>query len=149
MSLIAFLGPSLGAAEARRLAPGARLLPPAGRGDLFKALGRGRRKPPRVIALIDGVFEARPAVWHREILAALEEGVAVFGASSMGALRAAELWPFGMVGLGRVYGWLRNGTILDDSEVALLHADREHGYRALSVPLVLAETVRGGLPVAL
>jgi hypothetical protein len=144
VSLLVFLGPSLDAPTARRLAPGARFLPPAGRGDVFRALRQIRQKP-RAIALIDGVFEARPAVWHRELLAALEEGIAVFGAASMGALRAAELWPFGMVGIGQVYRWVRDGTIVDDAEVAILHADREHGYRSLTVPLV---NVRGAAAAA-
>lgn len=129
--LIVFLGPSLPAAEARRLAP-CRVLPPARQGDVWRAL----RLRPRAIALIDGVFESQPSVWHREILDALAEGVAVFGASSMGALRAAELHRFGMVGVGAIFRAYRDGELLDDSEVALLHADREHGYRPLTLPLV-------------
>jgi hypothetical protein len=129
--LIAFLGPSLPAAEARRLAP-CRVLPPARQGDVWRAL----RLRPRAIALIDGVFEAQPSVWHREILDALSERVAVFGAASMGALRAAELHRFGMIGVGAIFHAYRDGDLVDDAEVALLHADREHGYRPLTVPLV-------------
>lgn len=132
MKLAVFLGPSLPWAEARRLAPGATLLPPARQGDLWRAL----RRRPRAIALIDGLFEAQPSVWHHEILDALDAGVAVFGAASMGALRAAELGSSGMIGVGRIFGWLRDGAIRDDAEVALLHAGREHGFRALSLPLV-------------
>ena len=45
----------------------------------------------------------------------------------MGALRAAELSAHGMVGVGRIFGWYRDGVVVDDSEVALLHADAEHG----------------------
>jgi hypothetical protein len=90
---------------------------------------------PRAIALIDGVFESTPSVWHREIIAALEAGVAVFGAASMGALRAAELRSYGMVGIGRIYDWAKRGLI-DDAAVALLHAGKEHGHRPLSLPLV-------------
>ena len=130
--LVVFLGPSLPADEARRLAH-CRVLPPARQGDVWRALALR----PRAIALVDGVFEAQPSVWHHELLAALEAGVAVFGGASMGALRAAELAAHGMVGVGQ---HLRRGTgtgvLVDDSEVALLHADAEHGYRPLTVPLV-------------
>jgi hypothetical protein len=125
---IAFLGPSLPAAEAR----GFTVLPPAQQGDVWRAL----RRRPSAIALIDGVFESRPSVWHHEILDALDSGVAVFGGASMGALRAAELRTFGMVGVGRIFRWYRDGDVIDDAEVALLHADAEHAWRQLTVPLV-------------
>ena len=126
--IVAFLGPSLPAREAK----GFHLLPPARQGDVWRALGLR----PRAIALIDGVFEAQPSVWHREILDALDAGVPVVGGASMGALRAAELRTLGMTGVGRIFRWYRDGTVIDDAEVALLHADAEHGYRALTVPLV-------------
>ena len=54
----------------------------------------------------------------------------------MGALRAAELCTLGMIGVGRIFRWYRDGTVIDDAEVALLHADAEHDYRPLTVPLV-------------
>jgi hypothetical protein len=126
--IVAFLGPSLSAAEAR----GFRVLPPARQGDVWRAL----ELRPRAIALIDGVFESQPSVWHREILDALDAGVPVVGGASMGALRAAELHTLGMTGAGRIFRWYRDGEVIDDAEVALLHADREHGYRALTVPQV-------------
>ena len=129
--LVVFLGPSLSHAEAVALAP-CLPLPPAGQGDVWRALALR----PRAICLIDGLFESRPSVWHRELLAALEAGVQVFGAASMGALRAAELWSFGMIGVGRIFGWIQAGIVEDDSEVALLHAGGEHGYRPMTVPQV-------------
>ncbi|HLL84686.1 MAG TPA: TfuA-like protein [Longimicrobium sp.] len=131
VELVAFVGPSLPVAEARALAP-CLALPPARQGDVWRALAL----QPRAIALIDGVFEAQPSVWHREILGALDAGVAVFGGASMGALRAAELSEQGMVGVGRIFGWYRDGLITDDAEVALLHAGPEHGHRPLTLPLV-------------
>ncbi|MBK9518089.1 MAG: hypothetical protein IPO09_12185 [Anaeromyxobacter sp.] len=129
--LVVFLGPSLPAAEARRLAP-CRVLPPARAGDLFAVLP----ERPLAIALVDGVFEAAPSVWHHELLAAQAAGVQVFGGASMGALRAAELAPYGVVGVGRIFGWYRDGVLADDADVALLHAGREQRWRPLSVPLV-------------
>ncbi|HSN89667.1 MAG TPA: TfuA-like protein, partial [Anaeromyxobacteraceae bacterium] len=129
--LLVFVGPSLPAAEAVRIAP-CRVLPPARAGDLFAVLPLR----PLAIALLDGVFELVPSVWHREILAALDAGIAVFGGASMGALRAVELAAFGMVGVGGIFRAYRDGDLSDDSEVALLHAGPEHGHRPFTVPLV-------------
>ena len=78
------------------------------------------RMSPRAILLIDGLFEQRPAVWHKEIALALERGVPVLGAASMGALRAAEMAPFGMLGVGRVFEQFRDGALVDDDEVAVV-----------------------------
>jgi hypothetical protein len=129
--LVAFVGPSLPAREALRIAP-CTVLPPARQGDVWRALRRG----PTAIALVDGVFESAPSVWHHEILDAIDTGVAVFGGASMGALRAAELSAHGMVGVGRIFRWYRDGVVHGDDEVALLHAGAEDGHRPLTLPLV-------------
>jgi len=84
--------------------------------------------------LIDGVFFQDCAVAHREILFALEAGVKVIGASSMGALRASELDLYGMVGVGRIYNQYKSGELDSDDEVALLF-DPET-LEPLSEPLV-------------
>ena len=87
--------------------------------------------------LIDGYFEQVPSVWHKEILWALSHGRIVAGAASMGALRAAELDQFGMIGVGRIYEAYATGTFdpfedafEDDDEVAVLHGPAETGYAA-------------------
>ncbi len=127
---IAFLGPSLPLAEARRLVD-AELRPPARQGDVFEAL----RSRPRAIALIDGVFESAPSVWHHELIAAAASGVHVYGAASMGALRAAEL-PGLVTPVGVIARRYCRGEWIDDAHVALLHADAQHGYRPLTLPHV-------------
>jgi len=55
----------------------------------------------------------------QELLDALEAGVAVWGAASLGALRAVELRPFGMKGVGWVYERYLNGDIESDDEVVV------------------------------
>ena len=107
--IVVFLGPSLPVDDARRILP-ARYLGPARCGDVLRA----RRLSPRAIALVDGLFASTPATWHKEILLALDDGIAVFGASSMGALRAAELAPFGMIGVGAIFEAYRDGVYTDD-----------------------------------
>jgi hypothetical protein len=129
--VIAFLGPSLDAGQARALGP-LTLRPPARAGDVHGVLAAR----PLAIALIDGLFDAAPSVWHHELLAAQAAGVQVFGGASMGALRAAELARHGVVGVGRIFAGYRDGALLGDDEVALLHASAAHGFRPLTVPLV-------------
>jgi hypothetical protein len=131
--LVAFLGPSLPAAEALRLAPQVELWPPICQGDLSTALERSR---PAAILIVDGEFSQNLSVWHKEILHALHLGVRVIGASSMGALRAAELDRFGMEGVGEIYAYYRDGWLTADADVAVLHADAEEDYRPLTWPLV-------------
>jgi hypothetical protein len=106
--------------------------PPAAEGDIYRA----SLKQPVAIALIDGQFESVPSVWHKEVLWALSQGIAVYGAASMGALRAAELDRFGMIGIGSIYEAFRDGHYSDDDEVAILHAPRELGYVPLSLAMV-------------
>lgn len=136
MSVHIFVGPSLPipADEAQRLCPG-HYHPPVRMGDVYALLA----ERPRVIGIVDGLFHGTPAVWHKELLAALSQGVVVVGAASMGALRAAELAAFGMAGVGRVFEQLRDGTLEDDDAVAVLHAGPEDRYRPLSEALVNLE----------
>jgi hypothetical protein len=128
--VVVFVGPSLAGAQVDLA--GVQVRPPAAQGDLYRAaLGR-----PAAIALIDGVFGRQPAVWHKEVLWALAKGIPVVGGASMGALRAAELSSFGMVGVGQIFRRYESGECNDDDEVALLHSDAAGGYRPLTEPLV-------------
>jgi hypothetical protein len=127
--IVVFLGPSCERDLAERILPVV-YLPPAARGDITSAVAGGAR----IITLIDGVFFQESAVGHREILSALSRGVRVIGASSMGALRAAELDTLGMEGVGLVYRLYKEGTLVSDDEVALIY-DPE-SFFPLSEPLV-------------
>ncbi|WEA24524.1 TfuA-like protein [Rhizobium binxianense] len=128
---VIFAGPSL--PDAASLAGEAiRVLPPAMQGDVLAQLEQGAN----VIGLIDGGFEYAAPVRHKEILHALSLGVAVFGAASMGALRAAECHPFGMIGIGRIFEDYRTGRLVDDAAVALMHAPTALGSKPLTIPLV-------------
>lgn len=131
MSACVFLGPSLPRAEAAREFD-AVYLPPAGKGDVYRAVRGGAL----AIGIVDGYFHQVPAVWHKEILWAMAEGVRVFGSASMGALRAAELQAFGMQGIGRIFEAYRDGAIEDDDEVAVRHGPAELGYLAVSEAMV-------------
>jgi hypothetical protein len=132
MKVAVFLGPTLPVADARARLD-ALYLPPAAMGDVYDLVAR---EQPDVIAIVDGYFDSVPSVWHKEILYALSCGIRVAGASSMGALRAAELWTFGMEGVGWVFEAFRSGALEDDDEVAVLHGDADTGYLAVSTAMV-------------
>ncbi|WP_371791771.1 TfuA-like protein [Streptomyces sp. NBC_01471] len=133
-----FLGPS---APGFVPPPGIVLRPPVAAGDLLALpLAAGD-----TVGIVDGYFHQVRAVPHKEILAVLDRGVAVLGAASTGALRAAELDTFGMRGVGQIYQDYRCGRLDADDEVALLHGPPESGYRAMSEPLV---NIRAGLAAA-
>ncbi|MBO6509219.1 MAG: TfuA domain-containing protein [Roseibium sp.] len=119
-----------------------RFLPPCQQGDVYLA----SLQKPAVIAIIDGYFDGVPSIWHKEILWALSQGIHVLGASSMGALRAAETHSFGMKGVGIVFDGFRTGDLEDDDEVALLHGPPEMDFMPLSVAMV---NVRATLAAAL
>jgi len=125
---VVFLGPSIPRLEAGWILD-ADLRPPVKRGDL-PALN----DEVRVIGIIDGVFMGEAAVGHREIIDKLKCGVKVYGASSMGALRAAELKDFGMVGVGTIFDRYSKGEIEGDDEVALIF--NPETLEPLSEPLV-------------
>jgi len=131
MSVVLFAGPSLPSAD-RIAAEGVEWRPPAEAGDLLRL----DLRPGLTICLVDGYFDHRPAVRHKEILLALAAGVRVIGASSMGALRAAEMTAFGMEGIGAIFRAYASGRISGDDEVALVHAPAEWDWRPLSLPMI-------------
>ncbi|MES0881766.1 TfuA-like protein [Roseibium sp. SCP14] len=131
MSIILFAGPTISKAEINKRLD-ADVRPPAQMGDIYLAAQSG----PSVIGLIDGYFQGVPSVWHKEILWAMDQGISVFGAASMGALRAAELFQFGMTGVGSIFEAYRDGSLHDDDEVAVIHGPAELGYPPLCEPMV-------------
>ncbi|MGH8664432.1 MAG: TfuA-like protein [Burkholderiales bacterium] len=139
MNCCIFAGPTLREADRARF-PEALWLPPAKQGDIYRVVALLQ---PRFIGLVDGYFQWVPAVWHKEILWAIGCGIHVFGAGSMGALRAAELAPYGMHGIGSIFAAYRSGVLPpfedhfeDDDEVAVVHGPKETGYLAASEAMV-------------
>jgi len=134
MRAVVFAGPSLHGIAPDRF-DAFEFRPPAACGDILAAL----HEDTPAIGLIDGVFENTAAVWHKEILAALERGVAVYGAASMGALRAAECHLFGMVGIGRIFDDYAAGRRVADADVAVVHAPADFDFKPLTEALVDVE----------
>jgi hypothetical protein len=129
--IVVFTGPTLSADDARQFLD-AVFLPPVSQGDVYRVA----RQRPHAIGIIDGFFENVPSVWHKEILWAMTHGIHVYGAASMGALRAAELHAFGMIGVGRVFDCFLRGELEDDDEVAVAHAGDPRLFRVQSDAMV-------------
>lgn len=127
MKTAVFAGPSLPIGD-RIAREGVEYLPPAARGDVLQAA-----QQYDAVLLIDGVFHQDLAPAPKEVYAATQ-CAQLFGASSMGALRAAECAPYGMVPLGIIARWYASGYIDGDDEVALLIDPRAQA--PLTVPMV-------------
>ena len=140
MKAIIFIGPTISIEQARTHLD-AVYLPPVRYGDVFRVV---ELYQPRQIGIIDGYFNQVPAVWHKEILWAMNQNCDVFGASSMGALRACELEQMGMVGIGKIFDAYKRNVLPpyvdepfeDDDEVAVTHGPGELGYQPLSEAMV-------------
>ena len=126
---VIFTGNSISHEDAKKILT-ANYQPPVRRFQLEKFVQQGYK----VMGIIDGIFFDRAAVGHREIISALNAGVKVVGGASMGALRASELDTHGMIGVGRVYEWYRDGVIESDDEVAV--STNPDTFEPISVPLV-------------
>lgn len=148
MTIYLFAGPTLArlGARGRELVAGMEVRPPIGRGDVRALVARER---PGTIVISDGLFHmGRLAVGHAEIREALHASWRVWGVSSMGAIRAAEMESLGMRGFGQVFERFRDDPDFSDDEVTLLH-ESEAPWRELSEPLVhmrvaLADLVEHG-----
>ncbi|PYS90786.1 MAG: TfuA-related McrA-glycine thioamidation protein [Acidobacteria bacterium] len=124
---IVYLGPSIPRAAAEQLLS-ADYRPPIRRGDL------PARCQGRTVIIIDGEFGQSLSVSPKEILQLLDQGTRVIGAASMGALRAAELYPYGMAGCGWIFEAYKAGLIIGDDEVALSYSPIDAS--PLTIPLV-------------
>lgn len=127
-----YAGPTISAAEICAILPRARVRPPLGRGNILAE----DWSPGDTAVVIDGYFRERRSVGHKEILWLLSQGVHVIGAASMGALRAAELAPYGMRGVGVVFRMFATGELDGDDEVGVLHGSADMGYPPRTVALV-------------
>lgn len=126
-----FTGPTLSPNDPALADPRFSPRPPVRHGDLFDS---GIAKADTVV-IIDGLYHHAPALRHKEIVWALGRGVRVIGAASIGALRAAELAPCGMLGVGEIFHAYASGVIEGDDEVAVGQS-ADGDLRSFTWPLV-------------
>ena len=144
MTIQAFVGPSLPKRmRAQYSNADINFHPPLGQADLIDHIDWFDIND--VILVADGYYKDIPSTWHKEILYVLNKGFRIVGCSSIGAMRAVECEFFGMEGYGFVYEWFKDGTLFDDSDVALLHDKTV--YEQLTIPIcdILATLKRTSL----
>jgi len=143
---LVYVGPTISRGDVEAALPGAEVRPPVRRGDLY----RDRTLRYSVLVVIDGVFHQDEAVPTREVVDVAEDGAWVVGASSMGALRAAECWPAGVEGVGSIYRLFRRGSLESDDEVAVAFDPDDPGRSSVALVNVRAAVAaarrRGVLP---
>lgn len=130
-SRVVYAGPSLAWSD-RDLFADVRFLPPIGEGDLFQF----ENHLPDIVGIVDGFFKNQLAIFHKEIIWMMSKGVRIYGAGSMGALRASELSGCGMIGVGSIFEDYCSGALIDDGDVAVTHAPEELGFKPLTIPVV-------------
>jgi ribosomal protein S12 methylthiotransferase accessory factor len=129
---VIFIGPS--APPAMRACPRLDVRPPARRGDVRRAVEEGYQ----VIGLVDGELYQTLAVTPEEVREAARRA-RVFGAASLGALRACEC-P-GVEGVGEIHAAFRAGTLAAEDEVVGTY-DPETG-RTVAWPMVVVREAVG------
>ncbi|RWN98054.1 MAG: hypothetical protein EOS06_25130 [Mesorhizobium sp.] len=128
---IVFIGPTASREDVLSVLPDALVARPCRRGDLY----RYRILKHSIFLIIDGVFGGSLAVPPREVIDVIKDGAVVIGASSMGALRSADCYPAGALGIGIVYRLYRRRAISSEDEVAVTFRE-DRPYPSLTDPLI-------------
>lgn len=106
-----FVGPSLSNPQNDSLFE---IRPPIQAGDLNALKGSGQP-----VLIIDGLFGSTMSITVVECLEFLQAGGILLGCSSMGALRAADCYNNGMVGIGQIFQGYLLGYYRSDTDVAV------------------------------
>lgn len=111
--------------------------PPINRGVLEKI--KFNAKNPPLVLILDGVYGSSLSITATECRQFLERGGRLVGASSIGALRASELWSVGMIGVGQVYNMLRIGYIRSDADIAVAYDERT--FREITISIIHVRSI--------
>ncbi|WP_338803775.1 TfuA-like protein [Xenorhabdus griffiniae] len=108
--------------------------PPIQTGDLLELSGSGRP-----VLITDGLFGSNMSITVVECLNFINAGGILLGSSSMGALRAADCYIQGMVGIGQIFQGYLFGYYHSDADVALrYHTDN---YQEITLSYVHIEYI--------
>ena len=130
MKIRIFSGLSLSKDQALEIIPTAEFYQPVRKGDIEQSI----RDQVHCCILIDGVFLRGPSVTPGEIHDALNVGMRVYGCSSMGAMRAAELEDYGMIGVGKIFEEIKSKPYFRDDYLGQTFS--ESGLDTFSIPFI-------------
>jgi TfuA protein len=121
---IIFLGPSLSHRKAKKIFQ-ADFRGPAKKGDLLRL--SSVVDDTTIVGLVDALFlQDYPPSPIEVYQLMLNKNIILFGAASLGALRAVELEKFGMIGIGKIFELYKKGMLTADDEVAVTFVEGEH-----------------------
>jgi TfuA protein len=121
---IIFLGPSLTHEKARQIFQ-ADFRGPAKKGDLLRVSSIVDNTT--IVCLVDALFlQDYPPSPIEVYQLMLNKNIKLFGAASLGALRAVELEKFGMIGIGKIFELYKKGKLTADDEVAVTFVEGKH-----------------------
>ena len=129
MRIKIYSGLSLGEAAVKKVLPEAEVCGPIKRSDLLGDI----RERVNIVGIIDGEFLQSVAVSPTNIRDALRHGLKVYGSSSMGAMRAAELDAYGMIGCGKIYEAIKATPYFKDDHLGQIFY---RGTELASLPFV-------------
>lgn len=101
---------------------------PIKRGDLYQDIDQKFN----IVAIVDGRFDQALAVSPSEILDGIRSGLRIYGSSSMGAIRAAELHSFGMIGVGEIYNYISSSSQFRDDFVGQIFSENNKNLKSYS-----------------
>ena len=125
-----YAGLSVKEAEIKAVLPSADYAEPIRRGNTFRDIRDGYH----VIVIIDGRFQQSMAVSPSELMDTMRCGIKIYGSSSMGALRAVELEPYGMIGFGKIFEYIKQTPYFRDDYLGQIFTEGDH--ETLSEPYV-------------
>lgn len=124
-----YSGLSLKEAVVKKYLPTAIFSRPVKRNEIYDDIKNG----VHIIGIIDGEFLQNLSVSPTEIRDAMRCGLSVYGSSSMGAMRAAELLSFGMIGCGRIYEQISRDPYFRDDKLGQIFYE---GTDLISLPFM-------------
>jgi ribosomal protein S12 methylthiotransferase accessory factor len=127
-----YAGLSAASSDVKTILSAAIVAPPVQRGDIYTDIKQGVNR----ILILDGRFHQSLSVSPSELMDALRRGIRVYGASSMGALRAVELEAYGMVGCGEIFEHIRDQDAFRDDYLGQVFSEEDPGLQARSVTYV-------------
>ena len=132
MKIKIYCGLCLVEEEVHKVLPDAIVAPPMKRGQILSDIESG----VNVIGIADGSFHQAHAVSVNELRDGLRCGIAIYGSSSMGALRAAELASYGMHGSGKIFEYITQSECFRDDFVGQVYSAHDDTLIKLSIPWV-------------
>ncbi len=127
-----YSGLTLDESDVAKHFPEAVMAPPIQRGDIWNDI----KDRVQVIAIIDGKFHQNLPVSINEIMDGLRCGIVIYGSSSMGALRAAELQTQGMVGHGKIFEFIRDNPYFRDDYLGQVFEEKRERLQKKSRPYI-------------